>query len=175
MLNIEEFLSFLENHKKDRGIMADLKRGLSETTECRAWPHILRFCEPRNEKERRIVQLIAAGFAIHLRSGNSGNMGDAIRKIAGGGGKGEKGLETFDGRFRRIISASTSDELCDLLPGIMRAVERKGIPIDFAQLYKDLHFWGERSKLDWASSYWRTEKQEEGGVGDDETSDTDNG
>jgi hypothetical protein len=31
--NIDKFLDFLENHKEDRGMMSDLIRGLSPTTE----------------------------------------------------------------------------------------------------------------------------------------------
>lgn len=176
MTNIEKLISFLEKHKDNRGMMADLRRGFSKTTECRAWPHIAPFCELRNERERKIVQLIAAGFATHLGSAGSGNMGGVLRKIAEGDGKGEKGLKTFEGRFRRLLAASSSDELCDLLPGIIRTAERKGISIDFKRLFWDLISWEKKDiKLKWASSYWDSKTRDEKGVvEDDEVSDADN-
>lgn len=175
MTSIESLISFLEEHRGDRGIMADLRRGFSRTTECRAWPHISQFCELRKERERRIVQLTAAGFATHLGSAGSGNMGDVLRKIAEGDSKGEKGLETFNRRFRRILSASTGEELCNLLPGIIRTAERKGVPIDFKRLFWDLISWEKKDiKLEWASAFWRTKSQDKkGDVEDDEASDTD--
>jgi len=152
---INYLMKFLYSNKEDRGMMADLKRGLSETTQNRAWPHISQFCDLRDKRERTIVQLIAAGFAIHgANSNENANFGSVMRKIASGDGRGEDGLKTFESRFRRLLSASTVEELCDLLPGIMRTAETKGITINFSRLYKDIYYWSDNVKIQWAASFW---------------------
>jgi len=152
--SIEGFLEYLRKHKENRGVMADLRHGFSQATEYRAWPHIARWCDLGNDRSRRIMLTVAAGFAIHGRSVPSGNLGSVFRKIATGDGRGQEGLATFDARFRRFLSCSTALEVCDHLPGVLRAVERKGAPVDFARLHRDLTFWGERTKVEWARDYW---------------------
>jgi CRISPR type I-E-associated protein CasB/Cse2 len=152
---INDLMQFLYASNDDRGIMADLRRGLSETTQNRAWPHIARFCDLTNNRERRIVQLIAAGFAIHgSSSSENANWGSVMRRIAMGDGKGDERLKTFESRFRRLLSASSSEELCDFLPGIIRTAEAKGMAVNFSKLYKDIFYWGENVKINWAASFW---------------------
>ncbi|MEI6057055.1 MAG: type I-E CRISPR-associated protein Cse2/CasB [Lentisphaerota bacterium] len=154
---INDLMKFLYSNKEDRGVMADLRRGLSETTQNRAWPHISQFCDLCNKRERTIVQLIAAGFAIHgSSSSENANLGSVMRKIASGDGRGEDGLKTFESRFRRLLSASSSEELCDFLPGIIRTAETKGVSINFYKLYKDLidWDWDDNVKINWAASFW---------------------
>jgi len=154
--HIDRFLDHLASQTGDRGVMADLRHGLSRATEYRAWPHIAQWCRLDNEKQRRIWLTVAAGFAIHQRATDSGNMGTVLRSLATGGGRGLEGLATFDARFRRLLACSSAAELCDHLGGVLRAAERNGIPVNFAQLYKDLTYWGNRAKVEWATEYWGT-------------------
>ena len=135
---IGELMSFLGKNKNDRGVMADLRRGFSRTTESRAWPHIAQFCDLRNNCSRRIVQLIAAGFATCGESSDCGNMGETMRHIAMGNGKTNDGLKTFENRFRRLLSASSAEEICDFLPGIIRTAKTRGIHVNFFRLFEDL-------------------------------------
>lgn len=152
---INVLIHFLYVNKEDRGVMADLRRGLSETTQNRAWPHISQFCDLRNKRERAVVQLIAAGFAIHgSSSSENANFGSVMRRIAMGEGKGDEGLKTFESRFRRLLSASNAEELCDFLPGIIRTAETKGITVNFSRLYKDILYWSNDIKVNWAASFW---------------------
>lgn len=154
--HIESFLEYLKRHMNDRGMMADLRHGFSGTTAYRAWPHIVRWCHDfTNKRERTIMLTVAAGFATHLKTSGNGNMGTVFRQIATGDGKGEKGMESFDARFRRFLACSSAEEVCDHLPGVMRAAERKGILVNFVRLYRDLQYWNERTKVEWASEYWR--------------------
>ena len=171
---IGELMSFLGKNKNDRGVMADLRRGFSRTTESRAWPHIAQFCDLRNNCSRRIVQLIAAGFATCGESSDCGNMGETMRHIAMGNGKTNDGLKTFETRFRRLLSASSAEEICDFLPGIIRTAKTRGIHVNFFRLFEDLQYWGEKVKINWAASYWGTASKK-GGEGEDEISDKDNG
>lgn len=159
------FIDYLGGLADDRGAMADLRRGFSPTTEHRAWPHVALWCDLTRERDRRILVTVAAGFAVHGRCGGeaAGSMGKALRELATAGGRGLDGLATFDGRFRRFLSCATAQEVCDHLPGVIRAAERKGVAVDFSRLSNDLHYWGEHVKVRWARDYWGSEAEGEEG------------
>ena len=160
MAKTENFIEHLTKLKNDRGVMADLRRGFSETTEHRAYPHIASWCDITNNRERAIFLLIAAGFAVHKKSVKSGNMGIVLKKIATGDVRGNDGLKTFEARFRRLISCDKAEELCERLPGIIKLAEKKGIPINFVQLFNDLQYWNNDKKILWAAEYWGSKKKE---------------
>lgn len=158
---IRRFLEFLDdriNNKNDRGLAADLRHGFSEGTAYRSWPHIGPWCRDlADERERIIMQTVAAGFAVHGKSAMKGNMGAVLRQIALGAGVGTDGLKSFEGRFRRFLTFMTAVEVCGHLPGVLRVAERKGIGVNFEQLYKDLIYWDwdpAKVKVQWASQYW---------------------
>jgi len=151
---IERYLEYLSTQVGDRGVMADLRHGLSRATEYRAWPHVAPWCRLDHERERRIWLTVAAGFAIHQRTAGAGNMGTVMRALATGEGRGEKGLATFDARFRRFLSCSSAPEVCGNLAGVLRAAERAGVAVNFEQLFNDLTYWSDRVKVEWATEYW---------------------
>lgn len=155
----ENFLAELEKHKEDRGMMADLRRGFSETTENRAWPYVARWCDLTNDRQRIIYQTVAAAYAYHPVVSEKGNMGHVFHDLAGGEGRGEEGLRTFDGRFRRFLACDSVQEVCQHLPGVIRAVAQKKIPVNYSRLFNDLWYWGERVKVNWAGAYWGGEPQ----------------
>lgn len=163
--HVERFLGYLTTQVEDRGVMADLRHGLSRATEYRAWPHIAPWCRLDDERERRIWLTTAAGFAIHQRTAESGNMGTVLRFIAMGDGRGDEGLKTFDARFRRLLACSSAAEVCGHLAGILRAAERKGVPVNFAQLFTDLKYWGDRVKVRWATEYWGAQSDDSAAAG----------
>ncbi len=167
---IERFLEHLRKHKNDRGMMADLRHGFSSATEYRAWPHIALWCDLTNERSRRIMLTVAAGFAVHGRSVPGRSLGEVLRRIATGDGRGQEGLATFDTRFRRFLACSTVQEVCDQLPGVLRAAERRAEGVDFARLHRDLIYWGEGVKLRWAGDYWGGARDEESAAVEQEAS-----
>ena len=162
---IERFVAWLHEHKKNRGVMADLRHGLSPATEYRAWPHVAPWLGKDFTKDyrRTILLTIGAAFAIQqeiqteTRTGR--NLGAVLRRIAlnrGGGASVEEGLATFDARFRRILSCDSAVEVCAHLGGVFRAAERLSPPepIDLVRLYEDLSWWGDQVKVAWAGAYW---------------------
>ncbi len=158
---MERFISALEKNKAkdDRGVMADLKRGFSETTADRSWPYLAKWgCNIVNDRERQIYQLVSASYAVTKGLNiNNGNMGDVCRRLAMGDNRGEDGLKSFDARFRRLLTCSSRDELCKHLTGIIKAAATKNIAINFRQLFKDLWYWSDITRLQWASVYWKVE------------------
>ncbi len=165
---IQRFLDVLAEYvrRDDRGALADLRHGFSRATEYRTWPHIANWCDLANDRERRIWTTVAAGFATHGKSVRGGNMGTTLRRIALSDAEGKKpddALTTFDARFRRLLTCSSAEEVCDHLVGVIRAAERKDAPIDFEQLYTDLRYWGDKVRVRWASCYWGAQPAARGG------------
>jgi len=156
--NIEErarrFLDYLESRREDRGMMADLRRGLSEATSDRAWPYIAAWCDITNDRLRYIYTTVAAAYAANPEPTDKGNMGYLLRRIAMGTGTGEDALKTFDGRFRRLLSCDTVQELCAHLRGVIKAAAQRGIPVNFVNLFRDLRYWSDAVKRRWAAQYW---------------------
>jgi CRISPR type I-E-associated protein CasB/Cse2 len=165
---VQRFLSWAQSRvkAKDRGALANLRRGFSSGTEDRCWSYIAEYCDLTNDRQRIIWQTIAAGFATHEATANCGNLGSTLRGLAleGSTGKPEDALKSFDTRFRRLLTCSNATEVCMRLPGLIKAAQRKGFAIDYEMLYADLWYFGERVKLRWAASYWGAEEvQSEGG------------
>jgi CRISPR type I-E-associated protein CasB/Cse2 len=155
----KNLLKFLESRKEDRRLMADLRRGLSEATASRAWPHVAEWCDLAADYQRTIFQTVMAAYAHHPSHTDKGNMGHVMRRIAMGDGKGEEGLNTFDSRFRRFLTCNSAQEVCQHLKGVIRAAAQKGLAINYIQLIKDLWYWGERVKIRWASAYWGSDTE----------------
>lgn len=160
---IEKVINFLEKHKEDRAVMAHLKRGLSEATQSRAWPHMARAgCRLENPRERGIYAVVMGTYAKHPCVIDKGNIGDTLRGVVDGKGS-QEGLATFDQRFRRVLECDHAPEVCEFLPGVIHAAARtRNIQaVNYRQLFKDLWYWGELTKLQWAGAYWTTPNKKE--------------
>lgn len=154
--SIGQFLDHLSGMLGDRGVMANLRRGFSKATADRAWPYLANWCDLRKDRDRAIWLTVAAGFATHSGTSECGNMGWTLQWIATDDEKGEKGLKSFEARFRRLLTCATAEELCRYLPGVLRAAERKGVPVNYERLFWDLQTWHkpERNiKVRWAQAY----------------------
>ncbi len=143
----ERLLAFLQKHKDDRGMMADLRCGFSPATAHRAWPHIAPYCQLDLDWSRIPVQTFCAAFATHPKNTTTGNLGDSLKKT-----------ELSEGRFKRIISCDSRAELCESLPGLIRFLKAKGVPVNYRQLYLDMGWWEGKypPKLKWAAAFWGT-------------------
>lgn len=163
---IDRLLEIISGHLvgAERGALADLRRGLSETTEHRAWPHLANAgCNLNDNRERLIWQTVAAGYATLEVHTKAGNLGATLRQLAlgdrAGTRKTEEALKSFAGRFRRLLTCRTGPDVCAHLPGIFRAAKQKRVDIDFRQLYWDLSQWEDAQRqptvrVDWAAAYW---------------------
>ena len=84
-----------------------------------------------------------------------------MHRLATGDGRELDGLETFETRFRRFLSCDTVFEVCDRLSTVIRTTQAKGVAINHEELFKDLHYWGDRVKVRWANAYWGNLREEE--------------
>jgi len=141
--------------KQDRGALAALRRGLSPATEHYAWPLLAGWGVDLTRERERIIHLVVAGcYAEHPEEASEGNLGTTAHRIATDKGGGEDGLKSFDARFRRLLICGNVGELSERVPPIVRAAKARGVPVNYHRLFKDMWFWGERSKLDWAQAFW---------------------
>ena len=77
-----DFVDWLHNHRHDRGVMAELRRGLNRDTEWQAWKHLAIWCDITNPDLRRAHAVVAGAFASHPEAVSTGNLGDTLRAIA---------------------------------------------------------------------------------------------
>ncbi|MBZ5514846.1 MAG: type I-E CRISPR-associated protein Cse2/CasB [Acidobacteriia bacterium] len=142
-------LAHLRRLKNDRGAMADLRCALSPTKLPRAWPLLARVGGIGNPRIEAVVGL----FAYHPDETDNGNLGTTCLRL-------KKQNESFDGRFRRLLSCDR-DEICERLRPVVLAARAKGIPINYEELFADLCYWGDNVKARWAQEYWGSPGSEE--------------
>lgn len=80
-----------------------------------------------------------------------------MHQIAHSEQPGEDGLRSFEARFRRFLTCGSAEDVCRRLSGVVHAAKQRGIPINYAQLFKDLWYFGDgaRAKVFWAAAYYR--------------------
>ena len=145
-------LAYLRQLEDDRGAMADLRCALSPTRITRAWPYLARV----NGIGNRRIEAVAGLFAYHPQTSRTGNLGTTCRLLAAKS-------NTFDVRFRRLLSCDR-DEICERLRPAVLAAKAKSIPINYEQLFLDLHYWSDHVKASWAREYWGAPEPEGTGV-----------
>ena len=167
--NLPGFLAFLFalHPEKDRGILANLRKGFSSGTETYAWPHLGRFCPLDKEPDRIIFQTIAAAYATHPSNDGKeySNLGSVMRKLANLSEQGESkdSNPTFDILFRRLLCCDRVEELCDWLKRVTSMAKAKEVPVPWVSLFWDLKKWSDSVRRDeikrhWAASYWQVPK-----------------
>lgn len=135
-------LAYLRQLRNDRGAMADLRCALNPTRRARAWPLLARV----GGIDRTIYETVAGLFAYHPDETHTGNVGTTCRRLAGEN-------NSFDGRFRRLLSCDR-EELGERLRPVILAAKAKGIPVNYEELFTDWWYWGDRVKARWAREYW---------------------
>lgn len=152
----DSFVACLRRWKTDRGALANLRCALRSqpAVRRRAWPLLAQLTSIESHLfviHETVAGLWAADPDNHR--GDSGNFGVTCRKLRGD-------HESFDLRFRRLLSCDDREELCHRLVPIALAAQPKGIAMDYDELFRDLQFFAgggrERVRTRWAQSYWGT-------------------
>ena len=154
--------------RDDRGYLAELRRGLSETTQDRAWEHLMPHCSDfdRNEIHRAIWCTVGGLAALLVRdrlisAEPWSNLGTTMRALAKGPGEDDsKALKSFEPKFRRLLSCGDTLQLCEMVAGIGLAASAKGVPVNLERLFWDLWNWEDPVERDairlrWAKQYFR--------------------
>lgn len=168
---IDRFLQWVIElvRKDDRGTLAELRRGLSETTQNRAWEHLIPYSADFAENaDHRIIWCAIGGLAAILipnellSSEPWNNIGTTMRTLAKGGGENDetKALKTFEPKFRRVLSCDDTHSLCEMIVGIGRTAAVKSVSMNLKSLFWDMWNWNdqdkrERIRLQWAKQYFK--------------------
>ncbi|MFA4903513.1 MAG: type I-E CRISPR-associated protein Cse2/CasB [Desulfobaccales bacterium] len=153
---MSRLLERLHKYKDDRGMMANLRCVHVESKKHRAWPALNRLGVPIND---RVKAFVAGLFAVHPEDTSTGrNFGATCKVIEKerGDNSDDKKLTPTERRFQHLLTADTPAELHDrVLRLVLLARSQKvPIPVNYAKLERDLKAWGDRTKIEWASSFW---------------------
>jgi len=146
-------LERLRKYKDDRGMMANLRCILVENKKHRAWPALSRLgIEVGND----ISACVAGLYATHPDEVSSGNFGATCKVIEQkrGDKRGDDNkLTSTERRFQHLLAASRT-EIMDRVKCIVLMAKSQGVPVNYTQLATDLHYWSDRTKTEWAASFW---------------------
>jgi CRISPR type I-E-associated protein CasB/Cse2 len=168
---INKFLQWIAElvRRDDRGTLAELRRGLSETTQNQAWEHLIPYSADFAENaDHRIIWCTIGGIAaILISEGLSSsepwnNIGTTMRALSKGGSEKDetKALKTFEPKFRRVLSCDDTHSLCEMIVGIGRTAAVKSVSMNLKSLFWDMWNWNdqdkrERIRLQWAKQYFK--------------------
>ena len=137
-----KLLAYLRGLKNDRGAMANLRGALKPAQRHRAWPLLARV----GGIGRPIYETLAGLYAHHSDEIHTGNLGTTCRRLSGE-------YNSFDGRFRRLLTCDR-EEICERLAPVILAAKAKNAPVNYEQLFADLCYWSDKVKERWAREYW---------------------
>ena len=135
----------------DRGNRAELRRFWSPATLHYAYPVLGRLGIPNPGNPDAITAALYAVSPHHAPNGL--RVGQACRKLAG-----DKGFESFEKHFRRLLASEDLQEVGDQLHRIFKRLDRESIALDYQEVLKNLRFWknySETVKTRWAMDFWQ--------------------
>lgn len=151
---MSRLLERLRKHREDRGMMADLRCVLVENKKHRAWPALNRLGVAIDD---RVSAYVVGLFATHPDESSAGNFGDTCKAIE----KRRNDTQSDDGkltpterRFQHLLTAERGDELHERVLRFVLMAKSQGIPVNYEKLKTDLKFWGDRTRLEWATAFW---------------------
>lgn len=144
------FLSYLQRYRQDRGAMAHLRGGLSETRRPNAWPLLAGFPDAIGSPAFETVAGLWAGGADLSTDG--GDVGDTMAALM-------KTNSSFEGRFKRFLTCDRDEIAAHVAPAV-HAAQAKGLGVNYTQLLSDLIYWGDEVKVRWARSFWGTSPED---------------
>lgn len=148
-------VSRLLEMKDDKGAMAELRCLLNPNLKHRGWQIVGQMGGIGNFE----TETMAGLFALHRihSSENNKNVGSSCRILRNKEKSDADGKNPLDVRFRRLLAADR-EELPSLLQSMFRRLERENIPVNYVQLFKDLRYWGDNVKKQWAKEYWTNQQ-----------------
>lgn len=152
---MSKLLERLRKYKErdDRGMMANLRCILVDNKKHRAWPALNRLGIEIDEAD---LAYIAGLYATHPEETFTGNLGVTCKTIEQRRDKraDDNKLTPTERRFQHLLTAEKGAELYGRILRMVLLAKSQGVPINYEKLTTDLKFWGERTKTEWAASFW---------------------
>lgn len=143
----------LRRYKDNRGLMANLRCVLVDNKKHRAWPALSRIGLAINDDDSAYV---AGLFATHPEETANGNFGTTCKTIEmrrGDKRSDDNKLTPTERRFQHLLAAEKKELRNRVLRMVLMAKSQE-VRINYEQLEKDLKFWSDRTKSEWAAAFW---------------------
>ena len=150
---MSRLLERLRKYKDDRGMMANLRCILVDNKKHRAWPALNRLGIAIKDDDSSYT---AGFFATHPEETSTGNFGTTCKAIENKRGEvsgSDNKLTPTERRFQHLLAAEKS-EIYSRVLRLVRMAKSQGVPVNYEQLETDLKFWNDRTKTEWAASFW---------------------
>lgn len=161
---MSSILERLRKNKDNRGMMANLRCILVKNKKHRAWPALNRLGIPITED---VPALVAGLFATYPEgdSDSVNNFGDTCRQIERTRSEEttefsddidntkKKNLSPTERRFQHLLAADRR-EIEERVTRMLLMAKSQGAPVNYEKMLHDLKYWGERTKTEWAASFW---------------------
>jgi CRISPR system Cascade subunit CasB len=151
---MSRLLEQLRRRKEDRGMMADLRCALVESKKHRAWPLLHRLGLAVTDEVAAIVAALYATHPEETREGNFGATCRAMQSYRGDTRGDDSKLTPTERRFLHLLAAEKGDELHARVTRMVLLAKSQAVPVNYERLETDLHFWNDRTKTEWAASFW---------------------
>jgi CRISPR system Cascade subunit CasB len=150
---MSSLLDRLRRYADNRGMMANLRCILIENKKHRAWPVLNRIGIDINQN---VAALVAGLYATHPEETTSGNLGTVCKRIEIRRGEkhGDDKLTPTERRFQHLLAAEKGEEMNGRVIRMVVMAKSQGVPVNYEQLEKDLTYWNDRTKTEWARAFW---------------------
>ena len=161
MNQTDPFITYLEENREDRAMLAALRRGLGQPAG--AVPEVSRYVQRRLAQDaprylEEAYYLIAPLFGLHSLAGGQGDMGNHFAALCE---PGEDPPSNVERRFVGLLAAH-SDDLPDYLRQAVSLLKAKDIPVNWQRLLADVLAWGHHDDTwrinvhkRWSRNFWR--------------------
>lgn len=156
---MNDLMEWLRSQKDNRGVMAQLRCGLTPGKEHRAWPVLARFGGIEGHRGAA-VRAVAGLYASHPDECAVGNMGTVCLRLCSDAET--PWVDPSPGPMAmrlQYLLASESDEVCMRAARLVLRCKNKGISVNYCQLFTDLLQWEkhhqrQRVREAWAQEFW---------------------
>jgi len=146
--------------REDRGALSELRRSLISGNDTLAARHVLPWLGAEVGQRRESLALLVSGlFAMHPERATGPNFGHSMGRVW----QVQDKRPSTEQRFVALLDAHTED-LRYYLRQAISLVGSHDIPVDWAQLYRDLCNWRHADRFvqrKWARAFWGASPEEE--------------
>ena len=153
-------LNRLQHYTENRGIMSNLRCLLVDSKKHRGWPALSRLGIDIKDP---VLTTIAGLYATHPENTDKGNFGATCKLIESKRDKprNDEKLTPTERRFQHLLAAEPGQELFNRTIRMILMAASQGVPVNYRQLEKDLRYWNDRTRADWAASFWTPDTSNE--------------